>query len=57
MAPFDQSADHPNSSMYTDTLAAGVPARPLTPELVATAAQTLQIDQPSRGHCLVVVPT
>ncbi len=52
MAPFDQSADHPNSSMYTDTLAAGVPARPLTPELVATAAQTLQIDQPSRGHCL-----
>jgi len=53
MAPFDQSADHLNSSTY----ATGAPARPVTPELAETAAQTLLIDQPSRGHCLVVVPT
>ena len=57
MAPFDQSADHLDSSTYADALAAGAPARSLTPELAATAAQTLLIEQPSRGHCLVVVPT
>ena len=57
MAPFNQSADQFDSSTYADTLAAGAPARPLTPELAETAAQTPPIDQASRGHCLVVVPT
>ena len=31
MAPFDQSADHLNSSIDADALAAGAPARPLAP--------------------------
>ena len=52
MAPFDQSADHPDHSTY-----AGAPARPSAPALAEAAAQTLLIGQPSRGHCLVVVPT
>ncbi len=45
MAPFDQRADHLDSSTYADTLAAGAPA------------QSLSVVQASRGHCLVVVPT
>ena len=57
MAPLDQSANHLDSSTYANTLAAGAPARPRTPELAEAAAPTLLIDQASRGHCLVVVPT
>ena len=44
MASFDQSASHPNNSTHADALA-------------EAAAQALLIDQPSRRHCLVVVPT
>src|SRR5829696_1477380 len=44
MAPLDQSAAQLDSSTYADALAAGAPV------------ETLLIDQPSRGHCLVVVP-
>src|SRR5215213_6462229 len=52
MAPFDQSADHLTSSIVADA-----PARPRAPELVNTAGSAPPLDLPSRGHCLVVVPT
>ena len=55
MATSDQNRDHSIVATHQPTNAthSGAPARPQAPAL----AQTLRIDQPSHGHCLVVVPT
>jgi dolichol-phosphate mannosyltransferase len=56
MAPFDQGAA-PNSSTHSDASEGQAPHRPAAPLFAEAAAGVLLIDEPSRCHCLVVVPT